>query len=197
MRTPPHDSLGPRGSKVRRSPFRPGQRLRSAKPPEQRRRVREDYAGRDIGQVILNDSQFGSLFGRATPDGRLARDKPFVPRASREKHGLAIHGDNLIIPAKETKLLLSHWLHWLPRFLEQEGSTSTNHDDVLEKAFILATIRACHAAYGAVPGEREMQRATSLLSRKINAFYLFSREWYFLAKRNGIDLESLPLSMGP
>jgi hypothetical protein len=80
------------------------------------------------------------------------------------------------ISAAETEALSASWVRWLPHFIDQETPTSADRDEALEKAFVLATIRASHDVYGRVPGEAEMQRGRSALSRKLNRFYGLARE---------------------
>lgn len=103
--------------------------------------------------------------------------------------GLQLRADKLRIPPDETSALFKSWLGWLPKFVEQETPSSKNASDALEKAFILATLRAIHDVYEVVPDEEEMQRGTSILSRKIDLFFSFAKEAYVKAKAKGIQLE--------
>ena len=103
--------------------------------------------------------------------------------------GLQLRADKLRIPPDETSALFNSWLGWLPKFIEQETSSSSNAGDALEKAFILATLRAIHDVYKAIPDEEEMQRGTSILSRKMDLFFSFAKQAYVKAKDRGIELE--------
>jgi hypothetical protein len=78
----------------------------------------------------------------------------------------------ITIPAKEATALFKSCLKWLPHFIDQETPKSASEHEAIEKALILATIRACHDVYKRVPGEEEMKRGTSILARKINLFYV-------------------------
>jgi hypothetical protein len=93
-------------------------------------------------------------------------------------------GGKLRIPARETAALFKSWLKWLPRFIRQETANAAGAGDPLERAFILATIRASQDVYKRVPGEEEMQRGTSILSRKLNFFYGLARDTYLNTARD-------------
>jgi TIR domain len=102
--------------------------------------------------------------------------------------GLELHAESIAIPAKETSELFRSWLDWIPKFLVQETPKAKDSNEALEKAFVLATIRAAKDVYGQVPGEYEMGRGSSVLSRKMNLFYAFSRAAFFKARERGIEL---------
>jgi hypothetical protein len=112
--------------------------------------------------------------------GRTASGSP----GSTSDKGPEMTGGKLKIPARETAALFESWLNWLPHFIRQETANSAGAGDPLERAFILATIRASQDVYKQVPGEEEMERGTSILARKLNQFYGLARETYLNTARD-------------
>jgi len=117
------------------------------------------------------------------------RDKVLVATSKWNPDGLEIKAGNIIITALETRALFNSWLSHLPDFIVQENPKSKDHSEALEKAFILSTLKAWYDVYKVMPDEEEMQRGSSVLSRKMNLFYAFARNEYLKAKRRGTDLK--------
>lgn len=102
--------------------------------------------------------------------------------------GLQITGGNIVIPAKDAMRLFRVWADWVPDFVEREASKH-GIDAAYERAFITGAIRAFHDVFNVVPSEAEMQRGSSILSRKMNLFFAFARELSLKARKRGIDLK--------
>jgi pimeloyl-ACP methyl ester carboxylesterase len=122
------------------------------------------------------------------------REQSFTITTKWNSGGLEITGGKIVIPASETKALFQSWLSHLPRFVTQETAKSQDEDEALEKAFVLATLRACNDVYKVVPTDEEMKRGSSVFSRKMNLFYAFARAEYLKAKRRGTDLKDYVLN---
>ena len=125
---------------------------------------------------------------RSTEVSMHPRDKSFTTTAEWSEQGLTIRGGNIVIPPNETKALFESWLKHLPVFVAQETPKSRGPEEASEKAYLLATLRACYDVYGAVPDEEEMKRGSSVRSRKLNLFYAFAKDAYSKASRNGVSL---------
>jgi hypothetical protein len=117
------------------------------------------------------------------PDDQILhpRDKPVHISATWTKDGLEIKGGNIVIPANDATRLFRVWADWVPSFVQREAAEH-GIEDAYERAFIAGTLRAFHDVFDVVPSEAEMQRGSSVLSRKMNLFYSFARELYIKAR---------------
>jgi len=129
--------------------------------------------GDETSEEVPEDSDGGKIFELADDAGA---DRYFVE--ARGLKGPQIMGEKVKMPARESAALLKSWRKWLPHFIKQETADPDRSGDAVERAFILATIRACQDVYKRVPGEEEMARGESELARKLNLFYLQAREKY-------------------
>jgi hypothetical protein len=82
------------------------------------------------------------------------------------------------IPREESLAFFKSWQKWLRRFIRQEIPNSESAAEALEKALVLAAVRACHDVYKRVPDEEEMERGTSIVARKLNHFFSLAKEHF-------------------
>jgi hypothetical protein len=151
-----------------------------------------------VSKLLLTLDMIGNCScGSSEASAIHPRDKAFAPTAEWGQDGLAIVGGNISIKPSETKALFKSWLNHLPNFVVQEAPKSKSANETLEKAFLLAALRASHEVYEAVPDEEEMQRGSSILSRKLNLFYAFARDAYLKAEKRGMDLKDYVLGEVP
>jgi hypothetical protein len=114
------------------------------------------------------------------------REKSFRMTAFWTQDGLEIRGGNIKIPARDTMALFKVWLDWVPEFIKRK-TPECDTESTFEQAYITGTIRAFYEVFGIIASEEEMERGSSILSRKLNLFYSFASDLYEDARKKGID----------
>ena len=142
-----------------------------------------------IEKILLTvEIQSGSKINTTNDRFLHPKDRSFYMSSNWTDEGLEIQGGNVKVPAKEAMALFKIWVDWVSDSFKGEVQ-EFGSEEAYERAYITGTIRAFYEVFGAVPSEEEMERGSSVMSRKMNLFYNFSRDIYIKSNDRKINLK--------